>query len=694
MKQDIRDATRLLIVDSSTEKADRLVNVFRDAGQATRAHHIQSLDELEKAFLKKQKWDLLIISQLPDDMSLSSLLKSIEHHHRDIPTIYITEYKDWDEKLEYLKTGVRNVVPPGNESMLLLLANREIENLYIRRNYRRMSIVLNESEKQRRLLLDDQLDPIVYISNGLICYANPAFYELVKVSEDHSLLGKSFADFVIDAEQEDVAEFLVGIEETGQALSVLQCSLACDDGEAIRTIIKPTSFDGAFTLSLQIKPLHKKSAVVHKKTGSRPSIFLTKKELVDQLEINLQKVVSGKDKSTLVHGSIDGLQAIHDDQGSVYSKSLEKEVESRISDVLSVKHMGVCLGGGHFLMLLNVGCETEVQNIARALTDKVAGHEFRVNDKTFNLSLSLGAIILCDTGKDAKTLLVRARHACAQAEKEGGGQLSFYKQRKVDVVKTVEKHIAMMLGQAMKTNAMTLYYQPVVNLKGSEEEYYEVLFTMTDIRGREHQASTFRPKLDNRPFWGKVDRWQFIEAIKALALKRKEGHDTRLLLHLGGFVIRDDSFLPWVNKALKATGVPSQAITMELSEANIVRYGQPALEFFKEVKNMGANTSVSEFGCSVDPLKTIESMGVDFVKLDPSFTRGLVRDDSDGEEEDEFSEVLTELLDKGKKVIVPDVQNTKALALLWHTGIDYVQGHFLQGPAQAMDYKFETNFSI
>lgn len=694
MKQDIRDATRLLVVDPDIEEANRLVNIFRDAGQATRAEHVTSLDDLENAFLKKHKWDLLIISRLPETLTLSALLASIAHQYRDIPTFFITEYKNWDEKLEYLKTGVTNVVPPGNESMLLLLANREIESLYVRRNYRRMSVALYESEKQRRLLLDDRVDPIVYISGGIIRYANPAFYDLVRMEEGGSLLGKPFTEFVTGADQEDVANFLQGIEDSGQAISALQCALVLEDGagEAIRALIKPTSFDGLFTLSLQIKPLNKKSTFVHKKTSDRVSAFLTKKELVEQLEINLQKVVSGQEQSTLIHATIDGLKAIHDQEGSLVSNRLEKAVEKVIAEVLGTRHMGVCLGGGQFLMLLGIGCETEVQEIARLLLQQITAQPFEVKDKSFQLSLSLGAIILCDTGKDARTLMVRARHACSQAEKDGGGRLAFYRERRVDVVKTVEKHIAMMLSQAMKTNAMRLYYQPVVSLKGSTSDHYDVLFTMTDIRGREHSATAFRPRLDNLPLWGRVDRWQLMASAQALATKRQAGGDTRLLFHLGGYVINDPRFLPWLTQALASAGVPASAITLELSETNVVRYGAEAARFFAAVKKLGAATAISEFGCSITPLKTIDAMDVDFIKVDPSFTRELVRDGQEGAEE--LTEVLAALLKKDRKVIVPDVQNTKTLALLWHTGIDYVQGNFLQGPTGAMDYNFDTSLSI
>ena len=44
MGQDSRNTIRLLIVDSSEEDAEAILNIFRDAGHSTRAQHIISTE--------------------------------------------------------------------------------------------------------------------------------------------------------------------------------------------------------------------------------------------------------------------------------------------------------------------------------------------------------------------------------------------------------------------------------------------------------------------------------------------------------------------------------------------------------------------------------------------------------------------------------------------------------------------------
>ncbi len=52
---------RLLILEDSQNEAERLVSLFRNAGQATRVHRLTSSDDLAEAL--QQTWDLLICAR-------------------------------------------------------------------------------------------------------------------------------------------------------------------------------------------------------------------------------------------------------------------------------------------------------------------------------------------------------------------------------------------------------------------------------------------------------------------------------------------------------------------------------------------------------------------------------------------------------------------------------------------------------
>jgi len=40
---------------------------------------------------------------------------------------------------------------------------------------------------------------------------------------------------------------------------------------------------------------------------------------------------------------------------------------------------------------------------------------------------------------------------------------------------------------------------------------------------------------------------------------------------------------------------------------------------------------------------------------------------------------------------VPFVESASVLATLWQAGTNYIQGYYLQGPSQSMDYNFSSD---
>ena len=280
MDQDIRNTIRLLIVDSSVEEAEAILNVFRDAGHSTRAQHITSREILETALSERQKWDLLLIVDLPEDLTVPGISDFISQQEIDIPVMVMSDTLDPEENLKLMKLGVRAVVPQDHNEYFLLTAIHEVEALKIRRHYRRMSVALNESEKQRRSLLDDQVDAVVYVSGGLVRYANPAFLKMVGLQEPEALVGKAFKELVTEQDRGYIDDFLLGVEDSAQAISVIQCPLVVQGGAEIpvKAVISPTSFEGEFTLSLQVQHAEQKTKASAKQseiTEKKPLLRLT-----------------------------------------------------------------------------------------------------------------------------------------------------------------------------------------------------------------------------------------------------------------------------------------------------------------------------------------------------------------------------------------------------------------------------------
>ncbi|WP_257297116.1 EAL domain-containing protein [Endozoicomonas sp. YOMI1] len=687
-----KDLIRFLIIDSSTREAESLLNVFRESGYSTRANQINSLDDLTDAMSGQQHWDLLLMAEPPEPLNHSRIFDAINQKDVDLPGIVLVNPDDETDELSLIKMGARAVIPLGHDEYLLTVALKELEDLKVRRHHRRMSVALHESEKQRQLLLDDQVDAVVYVNHGRIQFANSAFINMLGLPEETSLDGTFFRDLIITKDQLDIEAFLLGIEESGQAMAVIQCPLVAHNGSEIpaSVVISPTSFNGEFTLSLQIKLSEEEgeqegvSETLEKSAPDNETGLFDRKLFDQKLDIAIQRAVDGKEKSTLCYLHLETLKATLEQHGKEVSQRLFKTVAKKITSHLDTMHHVSSMGGANFAALLREGEEQDITALMESLLAAVTGEDIVIDQQTLPVRLSIGAVILNNTASDAAALTVQSRQATVLAQKKGGNQLCFYRKRKVSSVHSAEKQLAGMVSQAVKSKKIRLSYQPVISLAGSPAEYYEVSFVMTDTEGKEHEASEFRPKLEKNSLWNKLDRWQLIEASKALMAKRKEGHDTRLLMHVGGFSATDNTFVPWMKVALKTAGIPAGAVAIELSEQNLARYSEEIPDFLSSLKAMGCQTVISEFGCSLNPLEGIAHLDIDLVKLDHSFTEEL----SSGGNAQELQKMIQDLSQSGRKVIVPGIETAEEMTPVWQFGADFIQGSYMQPPSERMDFDF------
>lgn len=674
------DTIRFLIIDASAQAAESLLNFFRESGYSTRASHVNSQEELDEAL--SGRWDLLLVSDPSAFASVQQIIDSVKQKDLDLPVILLSD----EDPLTCLKMGARAVAPVGHEEYLLAVVQKEMADLKTRRHHRRMSVALHESEKQRRLLLDDQVDAVVYINQGRVQYANLAFKKLLG-KEEQPLEGQAFKDFIAADDQQDVDEFLLGVEESGQALAAIQCPLVAGDGSEVNTraVISATSFNGEFTLSLQIKPSGSAEQGAEP-SGAENEVGLVEQGQFDQaLGVAIQRAVSGKGNGALCCIHVETCKEIDEQHGRQVSEQFLKSVAHTLAAHFTSAQPVASIGASNFAVLLSDGQEqtvkSQVEALLSAITDMtIAGHSLSVR-------LSLGAVLLNEKSSNASHIMLHARQATVQAQKKGGNQLVIYQKQKADTVRAVARQLAGMVSQALKNNQFRLNYQPVISLAGSASEYYEVSFYMTDAQSRKHSADVFRPKLEKTALWSKLDRWQLTEASKALMVKRRQGSDTRLLLHLGGFLVTEESFLPWLKVTLETAGIPTEALAIQLSEQNLARYPQEIPDFLAALKAMGCQSVISEFGCSLNPLEAIANLEVDWVKLDRSFAEGLRKDGS----AQELQKMIEALSNKGKKIIVPGIDSASEMTPVWQFGADFIQGNYVQPPADAMNFDFGSD---
>jgi len=172
-----------------------------------------------------------------------------------------------------------------------------------------------------------------------------------------------------------------------------------------------------------------------------------------------------------------------------------------------------------------------------------------------------------------------------------------------------------------------------------------------------------------------------------LAEHRSKGHGTRLFLHLSSASLQDPGLLSWLGVVLKASQLPPDALVFQLNEGDAVAYLKQAKGLMQGLTALGCRTALNQFGCALNPFNTLKHLDFEFIKVDGSYTQDLTRP----EQQEALKELLASLHEQRKLSIVPFVESATVLATLWQAGVGYIQGHYLQGPSQSMDYDFSSD---
>jgi len=234
------------------------------------------------------------------------------------------------------------------------------------------------------------------------------------------------------------------------------------------------------------------------------------------------------------------------------------------------------------------------------------------------------------------------------------------------------------LRQALDRDDLQIYCQPILALRPPGG------FVMAEVlvRLREEEAlmlppGDFLPVFEHFGMMPELDRWVVSHVVRWLAGARPGGLHS-FSINISVQTIGDPEFPGFVAAELRNMKVPPAALTFEIEESSVLARAGSAEQFAAAVKAEGCKVAIDGFGqrsVSFTPLKTLR---VDFVKVDGSIVRNLLRGSV---AEQKLRAVVRVGEAIGVGVIAECVEETDILARLKALNVGYAQGFGIARPA-------------
>lgn len=687
IKTRYNEAIRLLILHDSQDEAEQLINELRNFGHATRAHQIEDEEDLLDV-LNGGVWDLFLSRPETKQINVSTVLTHLKKLNKDIPLIILSDDNDSETITSGLQAGAQDVVPAKERERLKLVVTRELNNLYDRRLRHKSEQALAEVDKRCTLLLDSSRDAITYVHDGMHIYANDAYVEMFGYENRDDIEGLPIMDMIAALDKDKFKEFLRNYNQDDQTAD-LACHGVTTANEEIhlKMNFSPASYDGepCTQIILRLDKGNEELEAKLKELSSQDvnTGLFNRTYFIDKLDQCIAGIGKSNSASALSYIHLDDFNKIKTSIGIGGTDQLTKQIADLLKKVAPEPDMASRFSDDTFALLQAKASKEKATQLAEKVRQALEVNIFKIGNMTLQLTASIGIALIekNDTPPNSSALIARAHEASNQAwEKTQGNSIALYiKQEHAE-----EADLTFRIEKALNDGTLKLLFQPVISMRGETQELYEVLLRMQDDEGNLVSAGEFLATADQAGFSEKIDRWVIIEATKVLAKHVAEGHDTRLFINLTVKSLQNQEFLPWLEKVFKAADIPTHSVIFQLSENDINSYLDHAKTFNGALKKLHSSIAISRFGAANSPFNTLKHVQPEFLKLHPQFIDNL--------EEEGKKETLKEFIQYAHKfelqTIIPFVESAALLSTLWPIGAHYVQGHYLQSPAEKMDYEF------
>jgi EAL domain-containing protein (putative c-di-GMP-specific phosphodiesterase class I) len=177
-----------------------------------------------------------------------------------------------------------------------------------------------------------------------------------------------------------------------------------------------------------------------------------------------------------------------------------------------------------------------------------------------------------------------------------------------------------------------------------------------------------------------LGEWVLREACAQGAAWRASSWDIGVSVNLSARQITAPAFISHVAAVLADTGLPPQALTVEVSERILVEEDGLIISRLAELHRLGVRMAIDDFGTGYASLAYLRQLPLDIIKIDPSFVAGLGHDDT--------LTLLTRTVvqvgrDLGLQVIAEGIEQPRQLAALREMGCGYGQGFLVARPMAA-----------
>ncbi|MGD0743073.1 MAG: EAL domain-containing protein [Acidimicrobiales bacterium] len=392
----------------------------------------------------------------------------------------------------------------------------------------------------------------------------------------------------------------------------------------------------------------------------------------------------GAGRIGLLFFDLDRFKLINDTLGHHHGDELLIQVARRLGENTRSGDLVSRIGGDEFVVVL--GGSVDVSE-ARAFANRLRGclrEPFYVDGSEFFVTASIGIAFATPDGDfDSEALIRDADTAVHQAKEAGRDAVAvFDDSMRAHLTERVE--IARDLHRAIEHDELHLVFQPIVKMGHNEVLGFEALVRWAHPTIGVLLPKRFIPLAEESDLIGEIGSWVLDDALRELAVCRALpgfGHLT-VAVNLSALQLQDELLVQRVGRALAVHGLPGSALTLELTESEMMSNPELSIASLTALRRLGILIAVDDFGTKYSSLAYLQRLPVNILKIDQSFVADISEGDAVASES-LVAAIVAMSQALGIQTIVEGVETAEQARHLMHLGCSAAQGYFYARPARA-----------
>ena len=274
------------------------------------------------------------------------------------------------------------------------------------------------------------------------------------------------------------------------------------------------------------------------------------------------------------------------------------------------------IGESDFVLLVSsqISAQETAEKLLRALTESCSR-----GGEPATPVVHIGIATL-SRGQDIASLLAQAAAALAAAESQGINAVRTNDGATTTNLPNSEEEIAQLIGRALEQGQVRLASLPVVNVKG-QLVHIECPLELVLNEGADWQpVNRFIQAAEHFQLTSAIDMAALTLALEKL---RKDSALAGLAITLSAASLRDEGFRARLLDMIRKTPALARRLWLEVPEADILKHTIILASFVADIRNAGSRIGLTQFGRHFSHSDTLHDFGLDYLKVDSSFVRGL-----------------------------------------------------------------------